>query len=230
MYPPGVGIIRNYPIPTSFTGVWTPFEELPEAVKKVITYDPAAARALLAETPWPTGFDTTVQYVIEGGQFEGASDALVMIKDYWDAIGVNLALEAVDIGTGATFRTPPFPYKATFASMAGGALFPVLNDYFKTGANCNRCVVSDPYIDEMIGLISVESDLETQNAMFKEVFTYIEEQTFFIVMPQAATYTAWWPWIKEFAGEVVIEYEGQGHIVSHIWIDQDLREVLTGKR
>jgi len=46
----------------------------------------------------------------------------------------------------------------------------------------------------------------------------------------AVTYTAWWPGVMDYAGETTLDVQGPGHVFAHIWIDQDLREELTGKR
>ena len=223
-WPPGVADIRNYPIEKSMAGMYTPFEELPEEVQKVLTHDPVAAKALLAETPWPNGFDTTIQYSIEGGQFEWSEDALVMIQDYWKDIGINLELETIDTATAAMFRSPPHAYTALFGAQGGGTIFPILNNYFKTGSIANRCVVSDPYIDGMVEKIAVEFDRDKRNAMFAEVFTYIEGQCIYIPLPTAVTYTAWWPWVKNYSGETTLDVQGPGHVFAHTWLDQDLRE------
>jgi len=227
---PGVGLLRNYPVQRSLPDMYTPWEELSEATKKVLTYDPVAAAALLAETPWPDGFDTTIQYTIEGGSWAWSADALVMVQDYWSAIGINAALEVIDPATASTFRSAPHAYKALFASLGGGMIFPILNNYFKTGAIANRCCVSDPYLDGMVDKIAAEFDTDKRNAMYKEVFEYVEQQAIYMPFPQGVTYTAWWPWVKEYAGEICLDVEGLGKPVSHIWLDLDLREELTGRR
>ena len=227
---PEIGLLRNYPVQRSLVGMYTPWEELSEATKKVLTYDPVAARALLAETPWPDGFDTTIQYTIEGGGWAWSEDALVMIQDYWSDIGINAELEVIDPATASSFRSPPHGYKALFASMGGGHIFPILNNYFKTGAIANRCCVSDPYIDEIVDKVAEEFDMETRNAMYREVFEYVEQQAIYMPLPQGVSYTAWWPWVKEYSGEVTLEIEGYGKIVASIWLDQDLREEITGER
>ena len=61
LFPPGVGTLDWAPH-RSWKGVYIPFDELTETAKMVLTYDPEAAKALLAEAGYPDGFKTKIQY------------------------------------------------------------------------------------------------------------------------------------------------------------------------
>jgi peptide/nickel transport system substrate-binding protein len=55
-------------------------------------------------------------------------------------------------------------------------------------------------------------------------------QSYYIAFPQGETYTGWWPWLKEYSGEISIQGESLGPIFSHISLDQDLRAKMTGRK
>ncbi|GAJ17260.1 unnamed protein product, partial [marine sediment metagenome] len=61
LFPPGVGTM-DYAAQKDWRGIYIPFDELTETAKMVRTYDPVAAKALLAEAGYPSGFNTKVQY------------------------------------------------------------------------------------------------------------------------------------------------------------------------
>ncbi|GAJ24761.1 unnamed protein product, partial [marine sediment metagenome] len=72
-------------------------------------------------------------------------------------------------------------------------------------------------------------DEAKRNELFKKAYLRILEQAYWINLPGGATYIAWWPWVKGYAGELTISYH-EGDVYSHIWLDQDLRYEMTGRR
>jgi peptide/nickel transport system substrate-binding protein len=230
VFPKGAGRIMDYVIPKRVPDEYTPFDQLPPAAKMVRIYDPVAAKKLLAEAGYPNGFKAKVQYITASDTAWG-EDALLMVKNYWAKIGVDLGLQRVDAGTMGAFRTPPYPYDGLMAADAGGTIYPILYNYHYTGAVANRCIISDPYIDKMIDQIKVQVvDVKKRDALIKEVFAYIMGQSYYIAFPQGETYTGWWPWLKEYSGEISIQGESLGPIFSHISLDQDLRAKMTGRK
>ncbi len=229
LFPPGVGQYKDWPARSSWAGIYIPFEELSETGKMVRTYDTTAAKALLAEAGYPNGFDTSIQYIAVGS-WEFAEDVLAMVKASWAKIGVNLELRPVDAGTMSSLRYAPFPYEHILG-VAGGTAEPVdlLNGKFISGAAWNRAVVADPVIDALYDKIKVELDASKRLPLLKEVYNYILEECKAFTPVLGSTYVAWWPWFGEYAGEETINYH-QGGIMSHIWLDLDLREEMTGRR
>ena len=76
--------------------------------------------------------------------------------------------------------------------------------------------------------IKVELDAENRNPLLKDLYNYILEQCFAFAPLMAADYTAWWPWVKDYAGEQTINYH-RGGIMAHIWLDQDMRREMVGR-
>ena len=76
----------------AMTGFFVPFEEWPEETKKVYTYDPEGAEALLDEAGYPRGAD--------GIRFKAVNNPLPawdmgyqeIAVEYWDAIGVDVEI------------------------------------------------------------------------------------------------------------------------------------------
>ena len=231
VFPAGSAKVLNWLVPETNVAIYTPYEELPAEAKKVYTYDPVAAKALLAEADYPDGFTTGIQYTAAGVGFAWAEDALIMIKDYWKKnLNVDLELTLVDLGTRGALRIPPYPYDAILGDVVGYTLYAITHDYHYSGAPANRAINSDPYIDERIDKIRVEPDLETRNALYKDVTTYILGQALYISLPSGPTYTAWWPWLSEYTGQLTIGTQAWGEFMANLWLDLDLKEEMIGKR
>lgn len=230
LFPPGVGLWHNWPAKEAWPGIYIPYDELPPEGKKVRTYDPVAAKALLTEAGYPNGFNTSIQYYVAGATWAWCADGLAMIKEWWADIGIDLELRPVDAGTMSSLRYAPFPYDDILGVGGGQASpFNLIDGKYHCGAAWNRGIVCDPYIDEIYDKLVGEFDVEKRNALYKDVFEYILEQATDITLSLGSGYLAWWPWVKGYSGEGGVSY-GQGHVWSHIWLDQDLREEMTGRR
>ena len=229
-FPPGVAEWNvSLFVSPKYAG-YIPYDELPLEGKKVRTYDSVAAKALLTEAGYPDGFKTKIQYQV-AGELAWAEDGLLMVQDYWDAIGVELEIVPVDSGTMSSLRYAPFPYEAILGCAGGiGVPYLTLTGKYVTGSPWNRACISDPVIDKALEDGVAEFDPEKRNKIYKDVEEYILEQCTDLTMPQASTYSAWWPWFKEYNGEGSIDDGTLGGIFAHIWLDQDLREEMTGRR
>ena len=61
-----------------------------------------------------------------------------------------------------------------------------------------------------------------------ELMVYVLDKAFYIPRVIAPTYNFWWPWIKNYSGEIQLG-EGlrhQNNWVKFIWIDQDLKKKM----
>jgi hypothetical protein len=64
----------------------------------------------------------------------------------------------------------------------------------------------------------------------KEVYPYILEESWQVAMPGYYSYRFWWPWVKDYNGVGGVGYLNGSNYVAYIWVDQDLKEEMTGKR
>jgi peptide/nickel transport system substrate-binding protein len=198
--------------------------ECPESVKELYTYNPDKARQLLSDAGYPTGFKTSV--VISG---QDVADYYSIVKDQWSKVGIDLEIMQVAdvgalIGTAASvsyeglisiFFSPPFTY-------------PEQAQYCTGTGWLNASLISDPYIDEQaekakeVGI----TDFRAAMAITKELMKYVLDQAYCIPTPAYPNYVLWWPWLKNYSGELSVGYAPGDSWVQYVWIDQDLKKEM----
>jgi len=208
---------------TEFIDMYTPLEELPESVRELYEYHPDKARQLLAEAGYADGFKTEV---ITGA---GYVDELSVIKAYWAKVGVDLDIQVREaaVYTAMAYRKTYNECLARSITLA----MPLLLKNTQPGNILNRGNVDDPHINEVRDKIyAVYWDEAERRQMMKEVVPYMLDQAYFLVYPAKHRYTFWQPWIKGYSGEDMVGWMNNSDFVNYIWLDQDLKEEMTGKR
>jgi hypothetical protein len=56
------------------------------------------------------------------------------------------------------------------------------------------------------------------------VLPYLTEQAYFVPVPSTYNYSLWWPWVKNHYGETPVRF------ATYYWLDQNLRQEMTGRR
>lgn len=195
--------------------------ECPDSVKELYTYNPERAKELLEEAGYPTGFKTTL--TITGD----LADYYSVIKDQWSKVNIDLEFEIVEggalIGVGASqayemiaiFFSPPFTY-------------PEQAQYTTETGWLNASLISDPYIDEVAQKTKEIGTTDFREAMktTKELMKYVLDQAYCIPTPAFPTYVLWWPWVKNYSGELSVGYAPGDSWVQYIWYDQVLRKSM----
>ncbi len=69
------------------------------------------------------------------------------------------------------------------------------------------------------------TDKQALEAM-KKLSVYIMEQVPCIILPTAYAYVAWWPWVKNYYGEIRVGAHRASPIIARIWIDQELKKKM----
>jgi len=118
-------------------------------------------------------------------------------------------------------------------AMALGSSFLGAFLWEKTGNPYNFSLVSDPIIDEAEAEVAAASNRFDRTAVakiLKDITPYMLEQCYFIQMPSPYIYAFWWPWLKNYHGELALGQKDFFNFPKWVWIDQDLKEEMTGRR
>ena len=181
-----------------FTPRWI---NCPRRPGSLYTYNPEKAKKLLAEAGYPNGFTFKAQ--ISNASQTGL-DLAAMVVAYLAKIGVKLELEPMDYPSYLSRMTKKNHSEGYFFSNDHGDPFAGIRKNFLTGQTWNPHMMSDPYVDKTWQEAVENPKLTDKQALevMKKLAVYVMEQAPCIILPTPYTYTAWWPWVKNYYGEI----------------------------
>jgi len=215
--------LMGYPQHPGYGEYFQPLEEMRASVQELFSYNPEKARRLLAEAGYPDGFDFNVQVC---SCSPTQMDILPLIKDYLSRVGINFEIEPMEYAaflSVMTTRTHSAGYM-----MASGHTNPTttLRKSFKTLQTWNPSQYSDPEVDRRIDEYHRSRDETERIRMIRELTVDMLDAAPYLWLPTQYVYTAWWPWVKNYGGELRAGAVRPGPIYARLWIDQELKREL----
>jgi len=222
----GYGEILAYPLAPvrEFMDIYTPLEELPEEIRELYEYHPDKARELLTEAGYPNGFKTEILCST------GSEDNFSVIMAWWAEIGVELELDIKEYPVYLSMAGTRRKYDHMVQS--GSGLFqPFSMEDLRPGSLTNRSLVDDARVNEAYeAMADAFFDEPKRRALMKEISPYIQSQVWSIPLPVRHEFSIWQPWLKGYHGELAPGPLNTNKWQQFVWIDQDLKEELTGRR
>jgi len=211
------------PIP-EFADMFVPLEQFPASIREIYEYNPDRAKQLLAEAGYPDGFKAEVVCV------QAHTDLLSITKDYWSKIGVDLQIDVRETGAYTTIG-----FKRTHEEMYVSGVNPTVWSTFsrlEKDQGYNYSCINDPLIEEAWRKITeAYFDEPLKRQIYKELAPHLLEQAYILPLPAYYVFTPWQPWIKGYNGEILVGSLGSlTDFAKYVWIDQDLKEEMTGRR
>ncbi|MEQ8858016.1 MAG: ABC transporter substrate-binding protein [Pseudomonadales bacterium] len=215
--------LMAYPQHPGFGDYFQPLEEMPASVRELFGYDPDKARRLLAEAGYPDGFEMTVQVCSCN---PGNMDLVPLLEDYLSKVGVRLVIKPMEYASylsAMTTRTHGPGYL-----MVSGHVNPTttLRKSFVTGQTWNPSQYSDPSFDARMAEAYRTRDEEERIRIIRELTVEILDAAPYIWLPTGYAHSAWWPWVRNYGGELRAGAVRPGPIYARIWIDQRLKREL----
>ena len=223
----GKAVILTWPIAPvkEYKDAYVPIENLPSNVQELYSYNPDKARELLKAAGHPTGFNTTITTYNTPTYI----DYLSLIQDMWAKVGVKVTLDSKDLAT-YTARVRAKNYDNMF--------------YYSTSANWQKMVnlvgtgqynmsfINDAKVNEAypIAMDLVGYDDATLAKNFAALLPYILEQAWVIPKPNPYAYVIWWPWVKNWNGELSVGYYNYPSYMKYRWQDTAIKEKMTGSK
>ena len=212
----------GFPMHQAWTGYYEPLEVMPDSVKELFTFNPAKAKALLAEAGYPNGFTFKTQT----SSASVDNDLLAMVASYLAKVGVKMEIQVLEYpafmsAMGTKTNTPGY-------YMYTGATNPTtsLRKNFLKGQYWNPSQYNDPEFDKKMAEVYAEPDERVRMVKAKLMTREILEKAPYLWLPTPYTYTAWWPWVKNYGGELRAGSERPAPIHARIWVDQELKKKM----
>jgi len=211
------------PLP-EFSEFRVELDDLPEEIRELYSYHPDKAKQLLAEAGYPDGFKTEVTTL------NTWVDMLSVIKDYWAQIGVDLEIKVLEYGS---FWSVGFKkaYKGIWGYAAANGSLPFRFHCVMPGNIYNAGGYDNPRITDMFRRMddAYFDQTERYRIMREEFYPAVLAECHVIQWPGSHKYHFWQPWVKGYSGEFNLGKKNY-YTEKFLWIDQDVKEEMTGRR
>ena len=213
----------TFPMSPEYVGYHKPLKDQPASVQELFKYDPAKAKALLAEAGYPDGFSFKVQVCTCAHDM---MELMPLVMAYLDAVGVKMQIEPLEYGAHLSVMTSHTNAAGYLTNIPDVNPTTSLRINFGKGQVYNAPMMDDPKLDARVAEANGERDEAKRKQILQEQTTYVLDQAPAIWLPAPYLYTAWWPWVKNFGGELYVGAGRSAPIHARIWIDQDLKKKM----
>ena len=215
--------LMAYPMHLDFDGYYEPLEKMPASVQELFTYNPDKARQLLAEAGYPNGFKFKAQVC---SCSPTNMDLIPLLSGYLAKVGIELEIETLEYGSFLSKMTSRNHGPGYL--MNSGHVNPTtsLRKSFRTGQTWNPSMWADPEFDQKIIDLHLIRDEEKRKAMVREMTVEILDQAPYVWLPTQYLYTAWWPWVKNYDGELRAGAVRPAPIYARLWLDLEMKKEL----
>lgn len=212
-----------YPMHPDYIGYYEPLDKMPLAAQELFVYNPDKARALLSEAGLAKGFSFKVQVCSCAPDH---MDLLPLVAAYLEKVGVKLEIQPMEYGAFLSAMTTKTNAAGYF--MLNGHTNPTtsIRKSFVTRQTWNPSQYSDPDFDKRMADTYLERDESKRQLLIKLMTRDIVEKAPYIWLPVGHVYTAWWPWVKNYDGELRVGSERPGPIHARMWVDQEMKKKM----
>jgi peptide/nickel transport system substrate-binding protein len=219
----GYAELMAYPQHPGFGEYFEPLEEMPQEVQALFTYNPEKARALLKEAGVPKGFTFDVQVC---SCSPSNMDMIPLLESYLQKVGISIKIKPMEYASFLSAMTTKTHGPGYLLNSGHVNPITTLRKSFVTGQTWNPSQYSSKHFDEQIRLVHLERDEKKRIGMLRELTRLILAEAPYIWLPTAYNHTAWWPWVKNYGGELRVGAVRPGPIYGRIWIDEKLKAEL----
>jgi peptide/nickel transport system substrate-binding protein len=210
-----------------YASAYVPLDKLPANVQDLYSYNPEKAKTLLTNAGYPTGFKTTL-ITYNSPAF---TDFAALIQKMWSKVGIELTIDAKEYAVWmGRVRVRNFDELLYTYNSGIGTFFKMIN--FRGASQYNSSYVNDPEVEkawvemqEYVGIDEAKLNLLNANLM-----PYVLEQCWVLAKPNPYSYVIWWPWVKNWHGELQVGYYNYPSYLKYRWQDVDLKKQMTGQQ
>ena len=222
-YYAGNAVLLGYPMHPDYTGYYETLDKMPLAAQELFVYNPDKARALLAEAGYPKGFTFKTQVC---SCSPNEMDLIPLVAAYLEKVSVKMEIQPMEYGAFLSAMTTKTNAAGYFMRVGHSNPTTAIRKSFVTKQTWNPSQYSDPETDKRMAETYLERDESKRQLLIKLMTRDIVEKAPFIWLPTPYVYTAWWPWVKNYDGELRAGAERPAPIHARMWVDQAMKKKM----
>ena len=230
------GTVSPYPeslTASAMKGWGFPYSEWPQDLKDEYAYNPTAAKKLLADAGFPSGFNTNIVF-----SSEGDVNLLQIVKSYFADIGINMDIRTMESTAWTSFVRTQGKHDQMAARFGGGGQLGIAYEPLRqlgrlqTGNTSNVSRIADPTFDAFLPKAQAATSLTDVLKIVRDANEYVTRQHFGISLLTPLVYTLCQPWLKGYTGQARSIWGPStgplqlGFYASRFWIDQNLKKSM----
>ena len=213
----------GYPQHPDYFGYFEPLDTMPDSVKELFKYDPEKAKKLLAEAGYPKGFSFKVQVCSCNPDH---MELLPLVAAYLEQVGVKIEIQPMEYGAFLSAMTTKTNTPGYFMNNGHTNPTTTIRKSFIKGQVWNPSQWNDPAYEAKMDEVYRTRDEEKRIGLIRDMTREILDKAPYIWLPTPYIYTAWWPWVKNYGGELRAGAVRPGPIYARIWVDQELKKKM----
>ncbi len=202
---------------------YTPLDQMPASVQELYQYNPDKAKQLLKDAGYPNGFKTKIAVNASGPD----SDFVQAVREYLLKVGVDLQLQVMETSVYRSVMTA----RSNEEMIIRGATMPTM-PYMLHELRVDSSGDPSYWQDDQTLAVwqSIQDNFGRNDTVWykavKDVMPHVLDQAWGIFLPVPYGYHLYWPWLKNFHGEVNTGYARFHRYDRYAWIDQDLKKSM----
>ena len=150
-----------------------------------------------------------------------------LLAGYLADVGVTMKIQPMEYAAFLSMMMTRTHGPGYFAESGHTNPTTTLRKSFLTGQTWNMSMFSDPDIDTRIWDMLRSRDEQQRQQIAKELTAEMLDRAPYIWLPVQYRYSAWWPWVKNYNGELCAGAVRPGPIYARIWIDQQMKKEMN---
>jgi peptide/nickel transport system substrate-binding protein len=218
------------PLTSNFMKGWGwPYSQWPQDLKDEYSYNPTAAKKLLADAGFPSGFKTNI--VVDN---TADLDLLQVVKSYFAAIGVDMEIRPMDTASLSAYTVTNHKNDALCQRNTGNLGLNVLPfrqlTRLMTGQPSNVGMVSDPAYDALYNKANAVTTTDDVKKIVTEANKLVVQQHYEISLLQPNIFNLYQPWLNGYNAQFGVTGSTGPQLLfvfgARFWVDQNLKKSM----